>query len=286
LNDAITEAAKSVDVDVLPTSIDLEELTGVLNGVSDNSRVDDPKTIIDLETLNAYDSLNIDTGLQCAVVGDKWVLNQDWCGNYSISTVMSSADPDNYLLGSDLCIPLESWTSPTTRNITNRYTADLYRNCPIVPNVNTGERYSRVSYVQTMVNRFTRNRQGIKTLVNNIMWDVNSINTQADNLLVTTKDAMTAPFNFVKEFVLTVEDLVFDKQNGLVYNSQCVFVQTRMQELNNELCVNLIPTIYNTSISLIAGSSIASFLVLALYLMARKLSSKQVEYSRAKTYPQ
>jgi len=287
LNDAITDAAQTVDINVLPTTIDLTELTGVLNSVSDNTQPDDPKTIEDLIFLTQYDYLNLDTGDQCAQVGDKWVLNEAWCTNYTTSGVMLSSDPDDYLLGSDLCIPIGSWTEPATRNITNRYNSALYQGCPFVNNPNIpNTRYTRVSFVQTVVNRFTRNRQGIKTLVDNIMYDVDSVNGQANDLIATTKDAMTAPFNFVKEFVLTIGNLVFDKEVGLVYNSQCTFVQTRMNELNNELCVNLIPTIYNTSISLIAGAAIGSALTLALFLMARKLASKQVEYSRAKTYPQ
>lgn len=287
LNEAISDAAASVDGYVLPTTVDMTEITDLLSSISNNSQVDDPKTLIDLETLNTYNYLNVNTGDQCAEVGDKWVLNETYCEAYDISTVMTTSDPDTYMLGSPLCIPLASWTEPGTRIIADRYTGTLYSDCPSVVNPNLANtRYNRSAFVQGMVTRFTRNRQNIVDLVDDIMGNVNDVNDQADDLLATTKAAMVAPFNLVKNFADTMEALVFDPTDGLVYNTQCGFVTTRVEELNNELCVNLIPTIYNTSISLIVGSIMATLLTLVLYMLARKLASKQVEYTRAKTYPQ
>ena len=286
LNQRLDNSTNLIDERAIPNSISTAELRDVLASIANNTQLDDSRTLVDLNILTDTSSLDLQTRTKCANVDDSWVLNNDNCTLLGVSPILSAADSDVFGLGQNLCIPLESWEVPSTRDISTRYTPSVYANCPDITNGNASVVYKRAPFLQTFVNRFVQNRADVVNLVGQIDVRIDGIDQKANSLLNQTKGLIKEPFTKVKTLVEDLSVIVYDKDNGLLYNTQCSFVTDRIESLNNELCINLIPSIYHTAVALIFGAVMCTILTAALFFMSRKLLSKQTGYDAyRKTYP-
>lgn len=287
INDEIDSNAALIDQGQIPTSIDIQQLRDHLNSIDANSQLDDAKTITDLNLLTQLSNSNLD-GTRCAAVNDAWVLSDANCTALDLNSILQSDQPDNYDVGQALCIPLARWMEPSGRDIETRYTNQLYQNCAPTTYTPNQTIYQRADLLDQMVNRFVENRIELGQIIQDISTEIDAINVKADSLLNDSRNALKAPFTTVKNFVEEIKTEVFDQNTGLIYNTQCTFVETRVRSLHDELCVSLIPTIYDTAIAMIVGAVMASIVTLSLFFFMRKLMAKQESFDgdNRKTHPQ
>lgn len=251
----LTDSVQSV-----PDSIAIPFNQQTIQAFRDGTTPDSQETVEDLMKLNGF----IQAGnQQCTQLQDTWTLASAQCPAGS-GTVFASSNAAGFNFGSATCIVFDAWG---TKNIDNRYTTTS------LPAGICGD--SDV-YLSGFVSSFVQSRQQVDTIFDDLQTSLDNVAT-ANTAFMQSVKAVTARFDPIRQNTLTMYNSLADPQTGLLYNTNCAFIQDSVQNIHDSLCVEAISSLFQATIDIIVLSFMGLFATFFVFCLSRKFSFEKKE---------
>lgn len=242
-----------------PPSVSITLQQELLQAIYDGLIPDSQTTVAQLTTFNGF----VDSS--CSQSNDRWYLNSQNCSNNGAVFQLSSSN--DFDIPRETCIGLDMWNG---RAGSSRYTSAVYPDgCN---NVNT-------DYIQKYVDGFVQHRNNLRNLIKD--GGASSIESYMNEIYdkhrIFAAQIMTfvGQVKDVKDDLMGLEDALIGPQNGVIANTNCRFIKTDLNTLQQAMCIGFVATLYQTAIVMIVTSFMAFFSTIFVFCLAKKFSAPE-----------
>jgi len=226
-----------------------------------NSQADAQAITDDLKTLNT----NSKSTSTCQPMQDTWLLSYNYCGS-SDGSMLSPSRTETFNAGAATCVGFDSWSTGTTKDIRNRYTALKYiKDCQEQPDE------QKATTTQTLVPAFVANRNALQTLVTGVQTSLNLVQSNYTNF-AKQMNGLAFTTNSMNDAIKTIGNLLNNPNDGIVTHLKCNIIPEDLKVFQDAVCDTTVPNMFYISLLTLAIALVSSFASVSVFCLARKLS--------------